>query len=822
MVSIFLVSLSISSIDCSIFGPIGNFTGKQYQNLVGYFNTYYNAKKAFDAALESLTPPQSGSPGSQSYAGATSVPVGKYPVLTQLNEMTQEQPASDIKAKFDPVIEKCSKILNNYTKSSLMDDALLLMGESYYYSGEYTRAERKFLELISQYPESDLLNEAKIWLGKSFLKNRKEKDAFVVFNDLNDYCLKNEDFEMATKILIITSSYHLTRSDTNAAITDYQKLLKYSEDNEVSAQANFRLGEFYEKYDSLLLASEYYMKSANTSSTNSLKYWGMNKYASLQKALGNTDLALTIFKDLKSGKLFFEYLAYSYYEIADIYLLNKNIQEAVSNFLYLDTTFVKSEPTCRGYYKLGLIYEKEYKDYIGAKLCFQKCKEQQINIPETALADKRLTSIVNYQNLNKSIYLIDSTIRKISVHDTSFVPKHDTVWSEVIDTIYPTKNDSIGKISQNQLKTDSLKLPDSLKNVKEITKIEVARADSGVVTDKKSIDDSLKSIIDKKPPKPNTDRSKKTDIDKTKNIVESGDKKKSSADSSLKKPKMKVDSIITTKVMKIKPLDTAAILKNTVDLAKKKFEFGEFWLYDFDNIDSAIYWFKESYDGYPKDSAFGFYVYNVAKAYEQKGDKNISDSLYKEVIDKYPKCEFVNESKVRLGIPIEVVVDTARNYYLVADSLLGNEKNAEAIKAFEKISKEFPNSPYAAKSQYAIGWVHEYKNKDYKKAIESYRKLMDLYPGSEYAQRIGPMMDTVDVYVPGKKKVVKIDSAAIKKQQIKKELETAPVTKTEPDKNILQNKDVIKSDTAILKSPEVQPLRRRPIRSIRTDSTQKD
>jgi len=45
-----------------------------------------------------------------------------------------------------------------------------MMGKAYYYNGEYTRAERKFLELISQYPNSDLIYEANCGVEKVFLK----------------------------------------------------------------------------------------------------------------------------------------------------------------------------------------------------------------------------------------------------------------------------------------------------------------------------------------------------------------------------------------------------------------------------------------------------------------------------------------------------------------------------------------------------------------------------------------------------------------------------------------------------------------------------
>src|SRR5712692_4945531 len=79
-----------------------------YQNVTGYFNTYYNAKKLFDDAVTEVE-------GSPQRTRDTVYFVGD-----------SSNPSSD--AKFDKVIEKCSKIIQFYDKSSWIDDAILMIG----------------------------------------------------------------------------------------------------------------------------------------------------------------------------------------------------------------------------------------------------------------------------------------------------------------------------------------------------------------------------------------------------------------------------------------------------------------------------------------------------------------------------------------------------------------------------------------------------------------------------------------------------------------------------------------------------------------------
>ena len=79
-----------------------------------YYNTFYLARKDFNKAEEN----RRNTPNPQ--------------VQTAL---------------YTEAIKKASKLLEFYPKSKWVDDALLLIGKSYYYQAEFTKAERKFREL---------------------------------------------------------------------------------------------------------------------------------------------------------------------------------------------------------------------------------------------------------------------------------------------------------------------------------------------------------------------------------------------------------------------------------------------------------------------------------------------------------------------------------------------------------------------------------------------------------------------------------------------------------------------------------------------------
>ncbi|HRR06867.1 MAG TPA: phosphomethylpyrimidine synthase ThiC, partial [Victivallales bacterium] len=185
--------------------------------------------------------------------------------LKKTHARERDDKISDARMKFESVVEKGSKILNYYNKSVLVDDAILLMGKAYFYNLEYTRAERKFLELLSQYPKSDLVTETKLWCSKAFLKNRREEDAKLFLKDLIDYGIKENENDIIVKSYIILSDYYLSKNDTNEAIKYYKEALQYCESEDITSQINFRLGEISKNYDSLLLAADYFFKASDLS-----------------------------------------------------------------------------------------------------------------------------------------------------------------------------------------------------------------------------------------------------------------------------------------------------------------------------------------------------------------------------------------------------------------------------------------------------------------------------------------------------------------------------------------------------------------------------
>lgn len=84
---------------------------------------------------------------------------------------------------FDKTIEKATSVIVKYPRSRYTDDALFMMGASYYYIGDYLRALEKLDYLTFNYPESKFYDDALYYKGLAFYKLQRWGQAVVAFRE---------------------------------------------------------------------------------------------------------------------------------------------------------------------------------------------------------------------------------------------------------------------------------------------------------------------------------------------------------------------------------------------------------------------------------------------------------------------------------------------------------------------------------------------------------------------------------------------------------------------------------------------------------------
>ncbi len=116
-----------------------------------YYNTFFNAKKSFNIGEEKSE--------NQARDYNTLQPLRIY-----------ETPLGAGAADFQNAIDKGADILRKYEDSKWVDDALLIIGKSYFYRKEYFSADQKFDEIYLSSVNDEIKQNAVLWKGRVLLE----------------------------------------------------------------------------------------------------------------------------------------------------------------------------------------------------------------------------------------------------------------------------------------------------------------------------------------------------------------------------------------------------------------------------------------------------------------------------------------------------------------------------------------------------------------------------------------------------------------------------------------------------------------------------
>ena len=222
-----------------------------------YFNTFYNAEQYFKQGEE------------------------EYRNRGQLT--------SGASTFYRKAIEKSSKVIELYPESKYVDDALYLMGVSYFRLKEYKRAERKFNELLKYFPQSPYADDAKLWLARIYMQTGDFDLARDILKDVG-----GEEAElMRIRSFLLEGNYA-------QVIRESEEFLKKYRRSKHKNEVYLYLSEAYASTGHYDLAREYLKKYIRKAQLDEAGYEAMRyRMARLYYLSGDYDSAIATLKKFK-------------------------------------------------------------------------------------------------------------------------------------------------------------------------------------------------------------------------------------------------------------------------------------------------------------------------------------------------------------------------------------------------------------------------------------------------------------------------------------------------------------------------------------------
>lgn len=262
---------------------------------------------------------------------------------------------------FDKAIEKATSIIVKYPNTRWVDDALFIMGASYYFKGDYSRSLEKLDFLVTNYPGSDFNAEARYLIGLSNFKLKKYGSAVNALKEI----LAEKKYRKRALLVMLYAYYgndnlgglyevadtllgQSLRYDERRTVLRLMGMAQYKEERYAEALETFtRLlaitrDEIEQRDLKLRIAETYLQLGMHEQCQNFLIGEAAPEFRDLLGDLymktGKIDEAMDICQELAHGPSV-EIAAEAYYEMAQIYELRDSIDNAVA---FYDSAVVKA------------------------------------------------------------------------------------------------------------------------------------------------------------------------------------------------------------------------------------------------------------------------------------------------------------------------------------------------------------------------------------------------------------------------------------------------------------------------------------------------
>ncbi len=340
-----------------------------------YFNTFHNIRKNFNTAQKSRD-----------------------------KDGRDKARGGEIK-KYSDAIAKASRILERHPTSSWVDDALYIIGASYYYLGDFDKSARKFKELFANYPESEYLDRSRILLAKAKLQLKEETESIVLFEEI---FASGKNREMKAEAARSLGYYYFENKEFDKADGYFQSLIDSLGDSDdrlrayiFMADGNFDRFMFrpaFENYDEAL-----------DEDPDTLQYYHLQyRMAECEYFLGQLGSGLDRIQKLADNELYYDSLAALHLKIAEGYEWDGDMEAAIDIYDKITIEAEGKNEAAIAFYELGLIHQYDLEDYSKAQDYYAKARGAKRRSSIYEDATKRASKLALLEQYNRSALTSDT------------------------------------------------------------------------------------------------------------------------------------------------------------------------------------------------------------------------------------------------------------------------------------------------------------------------------------------------------------------------------------------------------------------------------
>ncbi|MDB5024852.1 MAG: tetratricopeptide repeat protein [Mucilaginibacter sp.] len=322
------------------------------QNLTAHYNILFNANELIGQKQDS-------------YAVSF---VDSYNEILNVYQDTTSQSGTSDKDLAEAKL-KATKIINIKEQSHYIGDAYLVLGKASYLDGDYFQAVEFFSYVIRSFPKKTaLVQQALVWKARSMLYiNQLPQAKLVIDSAIESINPKKKAFTgdiYATKL-----QYDIAVQDYADAETAAKQAIHYCRNKAQRLRWTFILAQIQELNNKTGDAVKNYTRIVKSNAAFEMAFNAdLNRIRIEDNQNGVKINRIDRLRNLLKNENNKEFIDQIYYQIAQLYLVNKDIDNAVKNYrLSVRHSAKNQNQKGLSYLRIADIYFKNKADYVGAK-----------------------------------------------------------------------------------------------------------------------------------------------------------------------------------------------------------------------------------------------------------------------------------------------------------------------------------------------------------------------------------------------------------------------------------------------------------------------
>jgi len=681
-----------------------------WQNFTTYFNLYYNASDLFEKAEKQI--------------------------LSQEKDLFSTDPPlipGTANADLVKVIEKCSELLQFNSESAYVENALMMLGKSFYYQKNYQKSLRKFKELEETFPESSYLLESQLWIGKCQMRLKNYNDALTTLSVVRKRAVDEGEGDIIRESYVEEIVYKITIENYKSAVEVANEFMDVSDDDDIKARVWYGIGQLNIKIGDIENAIIAFENVFNFSPDFDLEFDAKLQLGIALREGNRSKEALKIFSDMRDEAKYSTDFGEIDFEMAQTHRALGSIEMAVDLFTEVDTLYRNTKTSSAAKFELGQIFQYEYLQLDSAATYYKKASTSALPKEYIQPAREKSRLFTRYLKLNNDVskfgkQLFYSENLDEFVKDSVSYVKDSLAIAEEISNIKELKAIWAGL--------------DSLINVKDTTGFyadTIRAVDSLIVSDTTLVKDSLIAKLQNPLPVDSTFIAKFDSLFNSQGFIKTIEFDQQKLLQQINQQNQLANQLPDSLKFKNNPPRRPTISEDSLRtlLAKNELELGNLFLTELELPDSAKSYYNNILTNYPNTNYYANTIYALGSYYLTIDNKERADSLFNIIYENYRNESIVNAAADKLNKPlIDLNYDPAKDDYEDAEYVMQNENYDDALELFYDVYKTYPISPYAAKALYTSGWILENKLSQPDSAASVYDSLVVKYPASVYVRSV--------------------------------------------------------------------------------------